>query len=225
MVIIAFYSALGSFSPALFYVVIMAKTNKEKALKSRKTQKEKASADAVKKNLAEQSENPVFIDKYHLGGRPPSFKSVDEMIAKATAYFSEKENDIIGYSKNGNAIFGQGSISVKGVCDYMGITNETLNQYGKKKESAYTVTRIKQICEVYLIDRCNLSKDHKADWILQNCFDGWKTESTTNLAGGMNVVMKKYNWEDDDDSRDTNSERLESASLSAPIVESAEQRG
>ena len=170
---------------------------------------------------------PAFSDKFKLlGGRPPSFRSAEEMAALATAYFSEKEKEVIGYSKRGEPILGQGSISVKGLCDYLGITNETLNKYGKKKEYAYTVMRIKQKCEVYLIDRCNLSKDHKADWILQNCYDGWKTESTTNLSGGMNVVVKKYKWEEDDDnSGDRNSERLESAPLSAAVMESAEQRG
>lgn len=76
----------------------------------------------------------------------------------------------------------------------MGITNQTLNEYGKKKEYEYTVTRIKQICEVYLIDRCNLSKDHKADWILQNCFDGWKTETTTKLINDEPTAerLKKF---------------------------------
>lgn len=123
--------------------------------------------------IVSKEEQPEFEDKFHLlGGRPPSFKSAEEMAEKATAYFVSKEADVIGYTKDGTKIYGQGSISVKGVCDFMGITNQTLNEYGKKKEYEYTVTRIKQICEVYLIDRCNLSKDHKADWILQNCFDG-----------------------------------------------------
>lgn len=147
---------------------------------------------------AEKEEKPTesaFEDKFHLlGGRPPSFKSAEEMAEKATAYFMSKEDDVIGYTKDGTKIYGQGSISVKGVCDFMGITNQTLNEYGKKKEYEYTVTRIKQICEVYLIDRCNLSKDHKADWILQNCFDGWKTETTTKLVNDEPTAerLKKF---------------------------------
>lgn len=46
-------------------------------------------------------------------------------------------------------------------------------------------------------------------------------------SGGMNVVVKKYKWEeeDDDNNGDRNSERLESAPLSAAVMESAEQRG
>lgn len=147
-----------------------------------KTKKEKA-ATAVQPEKGTVS--AVFEDKFKLlckGGRPPAFKSAEEMAEKATAYFLEKESAIIFYTKDGIAIHGQGSISVKGVCDYLGITNQTLNEYEKKKEFEYTVTRIKQVCEVYLIDRCNLSKDHKADWILQNCFDGWKTESTTKFV-------------------------------------------
>ena len=166
-----------------------------------KVKKEKAAADVqpVKKKVksAAKANKPAFEDKFLLlckGGRPPSFNSAEEMAEKATAYFTEKEDDIIGYAKDGVPIYGQGSISVKGVCSYMGITNETLNQYGKKKEYEYTVTRIKQICEVYLIDRCNLSKDHKADWILQNCFDGWKTETTTKLINDEPTAerLKKF---------------------------------
>ena len=164
-----------------------------------KTKKEKTvvAVQPVKKKVkpAENVSKSAFVDKFHLlGGRPPSFRSAEEMAEKATAYFTEKENAIIFYTKDGIPVYGQGSISVKGVCDYMGITNQTLNEYGKKKEYEYTVTRIKQICEVYLIDRCNLSKDHKADWILQNCFDGWKTETTTKLINDEPTAerLKKF---------------------------------
>lgn len=164
-----------------------------------KTKKDKATAavqpEKKKTEPAKKVSKSVFVDKFHLlGGRPPAFKSVEEMAEKATAYFTEKENAIIFYTKDGIPVYGQGSISVKGVCDYMGITNQTLNEYGKKKEYEYTVTRIKQICEVYLIDRCNLSKDHKADWILQNCFDGWKTETTTKLINDEPTAerLKKF---------------------------------
>lgn len=166
----------------------MVKTRKEKAAAAVQPEKKKAKP-AAKENKAS------FDDKFHLlGGRPPSFRSVEEMAEKATAYFMEKENAIIFYTKDGVPIYGQGSISVKGVCDYMGITNQTLNEYGKKKEFEYAVSRIKQICEVYLIDRCNLSKDHKADWILQNCFDGWKTETTTKLINDEPTAerLKKF---------------------------------
>ncbi len=168
----------------------MVKMKKEKAAAAVQPEKKKAKP-------AEMISEPAFVDKFHLlckGGRPPAFKSAEEMAEKATAYFTEKENAIIFYTKDGIPIYGQGSISVKGVCDYMGITNQTLNEYGKKKEYEYTVTRIKQICEVYLIDRCNLSKDHKADWILQNCFDGWKTETTTKLINDEPTAerLKKF---------------------------------
>lgn len=164
-----------------------------------KKKKDKAAAavqpEKKKTEPAAKADKPAFEDKFHLlGGRPPAFKSVEEMAEKATAYFTEKENAIIFYTKDGIPVYGQGSISVKGACDYMGITNQTLNEYGKKKEYEYTVTRIKQICEVYLIDRCNLSKDHKADWILQNCFDGWKTETTTKLINDEPTAerLKKF---------------------------------
>lgn len=160
------------------------------------TKKEKVVAGTKKKAKPDaKASPPVFEDKFHLlGGRPPSFSCVEEMAAKATEYFAKKEHDIIGYTKDGKEIHGQGSISVKGVCDYMGITNQTLNEYGKKKEYEYTVIRIKQICEVYAIDRCNLSKDHKADWILQNCFEGWKTESTTKIISDEPTAerLKKF---------------------------------
>lgn len=137
---------------------------------------------------------PDFNDEFNLlskGGRPPSFKSVEELAEKATAYFNSKKSEVIGYTKDGTKIYGQGSISIQGVCDFMGITNQTLNEYGKKKEYEYTVTRIKKICEVYLIDRCNLSKDHKADWILQNNYkDDWKTETTTKLVNDEPTAEK-----------------------------------
>lgn len=97
----------------------MVKTKKEKAAATVQPEKKKAEP-------AEMTSEQAFVDKFHLlckGGRPPAFKSAEEMAEKATAYFTEKENAIIFYTKDGIPIYGQGSISVKGVCDYMGITN------------------------------------------------------------------------------------------------------
>ncbi len=178
------------------------------------------------KKKTETERKKIFVDKYNLGGRPPSFRSVNELIEKATDYFAQNECVVIGHTKNGTEIRGQAPINLQGLCDFLGITNQTLNEYGKKEEYAYTVSRIKKKCEKYLVDLCCLSKDHKADFILKNSYkDDWKDETLSKLSGGVNVVVKKYNWEDDDNNGDTNSKRLESARLSTSVVESPEQRG
>lgn len=92
------------------------------------------------------------------------------------------------FLKNGSAVFGV-------IRRMVGRLLTGLNGWlSTKTVYEYTVTRIKQICEVYAIDRCNLSKDHKADWILQNCFDGWKTESTTKIVSDEPTAerLKKF---------------------------------
>lgn len=140
----------------------------------------------------------IFVDKFNLlakGGRPPSFNSVEEMAKKATAYFVEQENVVIGYTKEGTKMLGQGPINIDGVCNFMGISNQTLSEYGKKKEYAHTVERIKKECATYLVNKCCTSKDHKADFVLKNNFkEDWKEETTTKLVSDEPTAerLKKF---------------------------------
>lgn len=161
----------------------------------KKEDKKVAVVEEKKLKTTAKKEKTEFVDKYNLGGRPPSFKSVDELVKKATAYFINQEDVVIGYTKDGTKIYGQGPINIDGLCDFMGISNQTLIEYGKKKEYARTVARIRKHCETYLVNKCCISKDHKADFVLKNNYkENWKEESTTKLVSDEPTAerLKKF---------------------------------
>lgn len=136
-----------------------------------------------------------FIDKYNLGGRPKAFNSPQEMIEKMTAYFDGKVSVVIGHTKDGTPIYGQGPINIQGMCAFMGITNQTLNEYAKDKKYKPIIAQAKMICEGHLVDLCCSGKDHKADFVLKNNYkDDWKDETSTKLSGGIDVGerLKKF---------------------------------
>lgn len=125
---------------------------------------------------------PAFVDKYNLGGRPKAFNSPQEMMEQMTAYFDGKVSVVIGHTKDGTPIYGQGPINIQGMCAFMGITNQTLNEYAKDNKYKAIIAQAKMICEGHLVDLCCSSKDHKADFVLKNNYkEDWKDETSTKL--------------------------------------------
>lgn len=142
-----------------------------------------------------KEEQPEFVDKYNLGGRPKAFTSPQEMMKQITAYFDSQEDVVVGYTKDGAKIHGQGPINIQSMCAFMGITNQTLNEYAKNKAFKTIIAQAKMICEGYLVDMCCSSKDHKADFVLKNNYkENWKDETTTKLVNDEPAAerLKKF---------------------------------
>lgn len=140
---------------------------------------------------AEEENQQVFVDKYNLGGRPKAFNSPQEMMEQITAYFDSQKDVVIGYTKDGTKIYGQGPINIQAMCAFMGITNQTLNEYAKNKAFKTIIAQAKMICEGYLVDMCCSSKDHKADFVLKNNYkENWKEETTTKLINDEPTAEK-----------------------------------
>lgn len=117
------------------------------------------------------------LSKYNLGGRPVAFKKSIDMAKKIAAYFDEQERVVLFHTKDGVPVHGQGSLNIQSMCAYLGITTQTLNDYAKRTEFEPIISQAKQICEAYLVDKCCISRDHKADFVLKNNYKNSWTES------------------------------------------------
>ena len=120
-------------------------------------------------------------------GRPPKYKSKEEIEEKIDAYFKQCEGEVLK-DNNGNTVFNkfgnpviinQRPPTVTGLALALGFsTRLSLLNYQGKKEFMNTITRAKARVEAYaeerLFDRDGTSG---AQFSLRNNFKGW-TEKT-----------------------------------------------
>lgn len=137
-----------------------------------------------------------------LGGRPRAFKSPREM-AEQIASFLEWAADrkIEVATKAGKEKVNKPApLSEEKFCAFCGISKTTFHDYGEKPEFAPLVEYFKSVAEDYWVDQCAEGQPgNKADFILKNAFgNSWKEKSDVTMNGGLQIVLKKYNWEDDE---------------------------
>lgn len=125
------------------------------------------------------------------GGRPRAFNTPEEMQVLLDEYFEIKKGHVKKVVLKNETVVevpDPEPVHLAGVCAYLGITYETLNQYQKKEEFSEPITRAKLMCEEYAVNMC-FKGNNKADFVLQNNFK-WrnrsetenKTESTTKIV-------------------------------------------
>lgn len=115
-------------------------------------------------------------------GRPKKFNNVSEMEVLIQQYFHKCATRLKpamnkqGYpmvSEEGTVIevISPAPIHVTGLCEYLEISNETLNQYQEDPEFSESIARAKKRCESYAVDQLFEGKSgNKADFVLKNNF-------------------------------------------------------
>lgn len=117
------------------------------------------------------------------GGRPPKYKSVDEMQMKIDEYFTLCEGQVL-VDENGKAVcdkFGRPVIinsrppTVTGLALHLGFTTrQALLNYQAKSKFVDTITRAKSRCEEYAESRLyDRDGSRGAMFSLTNNFKGW----------------------------------------------------
>lgn len=124
-------------------------------------------------------------------GRPPKFRTKEEIQEKIDAYFKECEGEVLK-DKDGNPmlnkwgnpiIFRQRPPTVTGLALALGFTTRlSLINYQGKKEFMNTITRAKTQIEEYTEQRL-FDKDgsNGAQFSLRNNFSGWNEHSKSEL--------------------------------------------
>lgn len=126
---------------------------------------------------------------------PVRYAAVAEMEAKIEAYFIERAAAAteIYSPKKGEVIEvkEQAPLHLTGLCDYLGISSEELDNYQKLPEFAELIRRAKKKCEAYLVDQC--VKLHKADFILKNNFPAaWQETQDNSLNDELKKVLVEF---------------------------------
>lgn len=117
-------------------------------------------------------------------GRPPMYKTAEEIQERIDAYFEECKGEILFDSdgnpmvdKYGNLIrVGVRPLTITGLALALGFTSRrALLNYQGKEEFVHTITRAKAKVEQYAEERL-FDKDgaNGAKFSLANNFDGWK---------------------------------------------------
>lgn len=126
---------------------------------------------------------------------PVRYKSVAEMETKIEAYFAERAafRTEIYSPKKGEIIeiTEQAPLHLTGLCDYLGISAEELDDYQKRADFAELIRRAKKKCEAYLVDQC--VRLHKADFILKNNFPAaWQEAPDNSLNDELKKVLVEF---------------------------------
>ena len=124
-------------------------------------------------------------------GRPPKYKSKEEIEEKIDAYFKECEGEILKddagkpiLNKYGDPIYiNQHPPTVTGLALALGFTSRLdLLRYQGKKEFCNTITRAKSMIEAYTEERLfDRDGSNGAQFSLRNNFEGWNERQRTKL--------------------------------------------
>jgi hypothetical protein len=118
------------------------------------------------------------------GGRPPKYKTKEEIQEKIDAYFEECKGEILRdadgnpiLDKYGNPIrYGERPLTVTGLALALGFnTRKALLDYQGKAEFMNTILRAKTVIERYAEERLfDREGANGAKFSLANNFDGWR---------------------------------------------------
>lgn len=126
---------------------------------------------------------------------PVKYLTVSAMERKIEKYFAERANfkSEVYSPKKGEVIevCEQAPLHLTGLCDYLGISNQELDQYQSQPEFSELIRRAKKKCEAYLVDQC--VRLHKADFILKNNFaSSWQETSDNSLNEELKKVLVEF---------------------------------
>jgi len=149
----------------------------------------------------------------HAGGRPPKYKTVEEMSDKIDDYFNSITTTKDKLDEAGNPEYDNAGNEIRiveyfippsilGMCLYLGIDRDTLNEvYYKKEEFVGTIKRAKAKVEQYLADQLNRTTQVAGIiFNLKNNF-GWKdiqTVENTGPNGGPLLIQAVSAYSDED---------------------------
>lgn len=132
-------------------------------------------------------------------GRPPMYKTKEEIQAKIDAYFEECKGRVLTDADGNPIIDKYGSpiivdarpLTITGLALALGFTSrQALLNYQAKKEFVDTITRAKSKIEQYAEERL-YDKDgaNGAKFSLANNFEGWKDKQQidADLSGNMTI--------------------------------------
>lgn len=126
-------------------------------------------------------------------GRPPTYKTKEEMQEKIEKYFQECEGKVLKnedgtpvFDKYGNiVIYGAKPPTITGLALALGFTSrQALLNYQAKKEFVDTITRAKARVEQYAEERL-FDRDgaNGAKFSLANNFKGWNEKQSVEVSG------------------------------------------
>lgn len=147
------------------------------------------------------------MDK-HPGGRPPMYKTKEEIQEKIDAYFEKCEGTVLNNAdgevvldKYGDpVIVGRKPLTITGLALALGFNSrQSLLNYQDKEEFMDTITRAKAQVEAYAEERL-FDKDgaNGAKFSLANNFEGWKEKQSIE-ADVKNEVTINVELVDDDE--------------------------
>jgi len=137
--------------------------------------------------------------KYPLGGRPPKFKTPEELAEKIYDFLEHSLNRIVEFPGKSEVLRVNvpAPTTLEAFCVFCGIRKTTFYAYGKKRGFENIVNQYEAIVEEFWVRQAAEGKPgNKAEFILKN-MKNWKTSSWNddrdiNLSGEVGGVMVRF---------------------------------
>lgn len=140
-------------------------------------------------------------------GRPPKYKSKEEIQEKIDAYFKDCEgtplmnkDGSVMLDKHGDPVMvGKRPLTITGLALALGFTSrQALLNYQAKKEFVDTITRAKSVVEQYAEERLfDNAGANGAKFSLANNFEGWKERQEIDANVSYEENLRKLIGEDE----------------------------
>lgn len=141
------------------------------------------------------------MNEKHAGGRPPKYKTKEEIQEKIDNYFESCYRPVRIFVKDANKYITlkdeEGNIikeqyrpfTVTGLADALDMSRQSLLNYSEKDEFFDTIMRAKRKCELYAEERL-FDKDgaNGAKFSLANNFESWKDKK--DVDANVNTEIK-----------------------------------
>lgn len=126
-------------------------------------------------------------------GRPPLFKTVEELDSLIDEYFAKCKPEIIGYDKNDRPFFKENPPTITGLALHLGFASrQSIYDYEKRGDDfSYSTKRARLLCENYVENSLLSNNVQPATgiFILKNY--GWKDTQNMEmeLNSNQNIIL------------------------------------
>ncbi len=122
-------------------------------------------------------------------GRPPMYKTPEEMQEVIDKYFNERQPVQIGVDMKGVPIFRMNPPTVTGLALRLGFSSrQSFYDYEQKKEFTYTIKRARLYCENYIEEGLYRGDIPPSAGIFSLKNFGWSDKQEVEHSGNMNIV-------------------------------------
>jgi hypothetical protein len=134
-------------------------------------------------------------------GRPPIFKTAEELQSKIDEYFESRKQETTGYDNKGMPVTKMNPPSLTGLALYLGFeSRQSIYDYEKNTDFSYTIKRARLKCENFIEEGLYGGEIPPAAGIFALKNFGWSDRHDIDVPSGLKFTLNIGGEADSDNS-------------------------